>query len=104
MEMESEKYEYDERGKLQPSKGKKTKNKIIGLPKIVKNMDGDSAIKIQLVSGRVALVDLRCVLGISDPTDQGKSVLMTSWGTMNTRHSLSELEGILYPFDSQEFN
>jgi hypothetical protein len=75
-------------------------------PRLVKSLDGDHALKVRTVRGRVALIDIKCIGGVIEPsetmedfTEGCESVVMTSWGGVCTNHKIADLEEILYPFE-----
>lgn len=80
-------------------------------PKLVTNLDGDYALKVQSIKGRMALVDLRCVLGVVEPTqamlkmedlENCRTIIMAPWGGICTDHDLVDLEQLLYPYEANE--
>jgi hypothetical protein len=68
---------------------------------LIKNLDGDSAVRLRLNDNRIALVDTRTVVGLISPSKDDdinvRSLLITSWGVLHTGHTINELEDLLYP-------
>lgn len=75
------------------------------LPRLVKNLDGEIALRVEAGVGRKGTFDLRSIFGILEMDKEEKeqyeceSVLMTSWGSIKILHPAEVIVDLLYPFD-----
>jgi len=82
------------------------------LPKILRSLEGDQALKVQSCEGRFTIIDLKTIHGVielhkknlDDDEQDIKSLIMTGWGVLKTTHPLFELEDLLYPLEKEIYD